>query len=373
MKKKILIIESTVSHTPYIETLMELFSQNDKIEPYAFFNKSHEATLKKDFLEFYRKNKDRFFIDNKIYVETSSLNEMKYRISQLKQIARVVRKNKIDLIHVNTIQSKRNIPLILYLILMRKKFAITIHNTHLDSKNISDKIFKFLNKQLILKSNFLFLLGDYLKEDSFFKKKKKILINYVYDFNKKNVKKYNKITFSIIGTPNQKKGDFKKIFESFSKLLYLNKDIAKKIKLIIPIKIRSPEIIEMIKKYGLHQITEYFEEYVPEKKYLEMLRKSHYAIIPELFDRDPGERKISASFPYGCAYMLPLITPKKYLIHNKNKKDYVYEYQNDDLMQILKKLALKDYNPAVIKKQFEEYNQIHDFENINKQINSILK
>ena len=88
---------------------MELFNENENINPYVFFNKKHEEILKKDFPEFYKKNKNKFIIEKnrKEDISKSILGKFFYRINQVRQISKTINNNKIKFICVNTIQTKK--------------------------------------------------------------------------------------------------------------------------------------------------------------------------------------------------------------------------------------------------------------------------
>lgn len=224
---------------------------------------------------------------------------------------------------------------------------------------------------MIKKASFLFFFANYLKEDNIFKDSNKIQISYVYDYDMSEIDKYDKTTFTVIGGPDDKKGNFDYIFKEFSSLMSDSPQLTKDIQLILPMKIRSKNIIKLIKKYNLEEFITFFEEYVPEKEYLQILKRSHYAIIPELFDDASGERKISAGFSYACAYNLPIIVHKRYLRNDRFDKKYITKFdQNNRLSEII--ISAKKYSSNEVKEVFKNYNKEVNFKNVNKKINKIL-
>jgi hypothetical protein len=329
-KMKILIVESTDAHTPYIETLMNLFNENENIIPYAFFNKKHENILKDDYSEFYKNNKNKFIID-KIWgneINEYFFKKFFYRIIQIFQISKIIKEKKIDHITVNTIQTKKNIFLVLYLLFSNKKISLTIHDTQFDNKKIFDKVFTMLQKMIIKKSKFLFFFANYLKENKIFEDKKKIHINYIHNF-KKPIKKYKRKTVVIMNSPDQNKGDIEGLLKEIVKI--------KEIDVIIPLKVRNNETKKIIQNYSKLKKIKYFEKYVPEKNYLNYLKKAHIAIIPKLFDKNSGYRKISAGFSCAEGYGLPIIIHKSYLKNKKNKMRNIYEFnKNEEIPKIIK-------------------------------------
>lgn len=354
MKKNILIIESTDCHTPYIETLMNIFSCNKNLKPYAFFNKKHEQSLKKDFSRFYNNNKNKFIIE-KNDEGKYCFSKIYQRLKQVAQIRRVIILKKIDHITINTIQTKKNMFLILYLLFSKKKISLTIHDTEFDNRHLTDIIFSKLQSMLIKKTRFLFLLGDYLKEDVIIKQRNKIHIHYIYD-NKLPRKKYAKKTIIIMNSPDTKKGDFEDVFCQLSSI--------KDMQIILPMKIRDEKIKDMIKKYNLLKRIKYFNEYVAEKKLLGMLQRSHIALIPKLFDDASGKRKISAGFSCAEGYSLPIIVHESYLWYKSHKIKNVYEFGDGKPLSKI----LKDNRVTNVKKM----NTREEFEKINQKLNSFF-
>lgn len=352
--ENLLIIESTDCHTPYIKTISELFSQNQKIRTYIFLNKKHDSLLKQDFPDFYNEKKKNFVIDD-ILNEKNFFYKLVGRIKQLNKIIDTIKTNKIKFIHVNTIQTPKNIFLILYLLFSSKKIILTIHDTKFNNENFFQIIFSYLQKKLIKKSLFIFLLGNYLKETSPIKNKDKIYINYIYDDTQKQIK-YSKKTAVIVNNPDPSIGDFDELFCAFSHEPHWD--------ILIPIKVKSPDIKKYIKKYNLEARIKYYEKHVPENEYKIMLKKSHVAIMPELLNKSSGDNIISSGFSYALAHNLPIITHFSYLKNLKKCPRGIYTFKNKkEIINILKNLKIDNSNsPEDITENLPEiYSKINLF------------
>ena len=73
----------------------------------------------------------------------------------------------------------------------------------------------------------------------------------------------------------------------------------------------------MIEQNSLSDITKTFLDYVPEEKFVEMLKRSHYSIVPLYPHGKSGTSRITATISYNCAFELPTIIPKTYFQNAK--------------------------------------------------------
>ena len=120
--------------------------------------------------------KDEFFIvqqpRRKLFSSLHGFQKIKYVFYQFweiykntQEIIQIVKKQKPDILYINTIESPFLIPFMLYLIRLENiKIYLTLHNTNrLKEGLLKYFLFDFLIKRLIQKADKIILLGEYLK------------------------------------------------------------------------------------------------------------------------------------------------------------------------------------------------------------------
>ena len=330
---------------------IELFHHHECIEnPFLYYKKNnYEVKLLigefvyKNLINIKKYEKDFILINQPkrtLFKNLDFFEKIKYifeefieNIRIIKRIRKIIKKEKPNFLYIGTIETPFSIPLIIYLLLLRKiKIITTIHNTNrLKISFLKYMWFDFLIKLLIKKSYKIVLLGKYLKF-----KNKEIQKKVIYFNNRLNIqkstKKFKKKTFIVSGNLNLKEKDLESIFIGFSKLLKRNKNIQNKIQLVLLSKINN-ELINLIKKYKIENITKVFDSFVSEKVFENYMLKSHYSIISTYKNSIYGKYKISGSFGDAVGFNLKILLCEEYAPNFLDKK--IIRFKKEKLNIIL--------------------------------------
>ncbi len=373
-KKRVLVVENLETHAPLVATYMTLLNRAKNTEALGLITTKNYKIIQKDFPEFFNLNKKNIFRFDQSALGFRKIAKLIEFFKNFIHFLNIIRTHNVDTIILDTPESKKNSLLMLYFLFSRKKIILTHHDSLFD-KNLG-KFYIWLYKKAIKKSNASVFLGDYLVEHEIFSKKKKLYMNYVYDFWKprNKISKYNKTTFVLNSHPKIQNRDYKMLFESFAELLEETPALKEKISIIIPLRISSPEILDLINKNRLGNIVKIFDKYVLESEFRQILRKSHYSIVPLYPEAKSGTSRIAATISYNCAFELPTIISKNYFRNAKSSPDYAHEYDfnKESLKKTLKELSNKKYSEKLVRQQFKKYSQEQNPNSVSKKLKKLI-
>lgn len=346
--KKILFLETKKQHLEVLYPQIILMKNSG----YKIFIAINKDTSNIDLITSLRK-------DDKInFLIRDSKTPMLFYFWQLKKF---IKRNKIDLINLNTLEGFEDN--LLYLVFL-SNFK-TIRNVH-NLENLLDK-----NKYTGLKNILMSYIVDKVNEKIDYnlvlnesvlntaKKNKIDDIDYFYpifykeflDDNKCNLQfKDDKIKIGVQGGVSFSRRNYMNLISSLKKLNYRYKD---KLNIYIIGNINSVDgnkLKQKIKEYKLENQFNYFNEYISYKKYFNLLNNMDY-LLP-LIDRNVpnfkkyNKSKITSTQLMSLAFSLPMINSDDFEMNSKFKNLSI-NYHGLKLEEGLKKainINKKEYN-----------------------------
>lgn len=256
-------------------------------------------------------------------------NEIYKNIQLIKHI---LKNEKPDYLYINTIDNPFLIPLWFYLLfdLTTKKIYV-VHRTDLKYGENRSIIKTFLNQiiyTLFKKAHALVFLAEYL--DIPYIHSKKLYFNN-RTIEKNNEKKYDDITFVIPGVMNLKERDYKTIFATFKELLDKKLVLETEIRIKLLTK-NTKDLEDIMNNYGLMNVVDTYDLYVPEELYKKIMKKSHLCILPTYKNSNYGKYKISGAWGDAIAFGIPILIPDWYA-ENHNFGENVIRYNETNIAE----------------------------------------
>lgn len=276
----------------------------------------------------------------------SSLNffkKIKYTFSQFfemykntQQIQRIIQKHNPDELYINTIESPFMVPVMIYLLGIKKiKMYLVIHNiSRLKVHFLKYFLFDFLITRLIKKSYKIVLLWEYLQFKEKNIQKKVIYINNRV-IEKNEAKKFKKTTFVISGNLDYTHKDIENVLKGFGEFFKRHPQYEKNIQLVLLWKINNV-VEKWINLYNINSIVKTFDHYVDEYDMNKYMSSAHYAIVSVFEDSIYGKYKISWSFWDAVAFGIPILLSEYYAPDYQGKN--IIRFQNTQFHEILSEL-----------------------------------
>lgn len=262
---KISILDISNSHFGYLKTV------------YKIFGEFIEEIYLSEFLsnELYKELKIK---SNKV----KKVNDKYISFFKIIGLIKVINRNKIDILFINTMQSNYIFFFFLFMF-CNKKILLSIHNINCyyeKPKGIKGKIRCFIRRYALKKSKFVNVYGEnlknYLKGKGYHKIATSIPYSAYEDKKQKLEISNSDLVFSIPGGFSTRRRDYLTVYNVFKNL----EEKELKIKLYLLGKLGDENSKELFDKFKKLKNVKYFEKYVGEKEFDEIMQKSDLIIGP---------------------------------------------------------------------------------------------
>lgn len=262
---KIIILDISDSHFSYLKTV------------YKTLNEFIEEIYLSEFLsnELYKELK----------IESNKIKKIKNKYISFFKILGLIKKinrSKTDILFINTMQSNYIFFFFLFMF-CNKKILLSIHNINCyyeNPKGIKGKIRCFIRRYALKKSKFINVFGKKLKNHLKEKGYNKIITFIpasVYENKKSNKKAISKeLIISIPGGFSTRRRDYLIVYNVFKNL----EEKELKIKLYLLGKLGDENSKELFDKFKKLKNVKYYEKYIEEKEFDEIMQKSDLIIGP---------------------------------------------------------------------------------------------